>query len=118
MKYIRTKDGQIKGFEVKNKELDLIKYLSQFANYKGEYAPIKQANTIEELCDEIVVDDKTSKNCKPFIYYKDWGNILNSKVGKALDVCVGNGAIYGAIWTDKGLIFVAKMNDKGELELL
>ena len=27
-------------------------------------------------------------------------------------------AIYGAIWTDKGLIYAAKMNDKGELELL
>ena len=26
--------------------------------------------------------------------------------------------IYGAIWTSKGLIYVAKMNDKGELELL
>ena len=26
--------------------------------------------------------------------------------------------IYGAIWTDKGLIFVAKMNNEGELELL
>ena len=26
--------------------------------------------------------------------------------------------IYGAIWTDKGLIYVAKMNKKGELELL
>ena len=26
--------------------------------------------------------------------------------------------IYGAIWTDKGLIFVAKMNSEGVLELL
>ena len=26
--------------------------------------------------------------------------------------------IYGAIWTDKGLIYVAKMNEEGELELL
>ena len=26
--------------------------------------------------------------------------------------------IYGAIWTSKGLIYVAKMNDKGELCLL
>lgn len=26
--------------------------------------------------------------------------------------------IYGAIWTDKGLIYVAKMNEKGEFELL
>ena len=25
---------------------------------------------------------------------------------------------YGAIWTDKGLIYVAKMNSNGELELL
>lgn len=28
-----------------------------------------------------------------------------------------NNTIYGAIWTDKGLIYVAKMNEKGELEL-
>ena len=26
--------------------------------------------------------------------------------------------VYGAIWTSKGLIYVAKMNDKGELELI
>ena len=26
--------------------------------------------------------------------------------------------VYGSIWTDKGLIYVAKMNDKGELELI
>ena len=26
--------------------------------------------------------------------------------------------IYGAIFTDKGIIYVAKMNDEGELELL
>ena len=26
--------------------------------------------------------------------------------------------LFGAIWTDKGLIYVAKMNEKGELELL
>ena len=25
---------------------------------------------------------------------------------------------YGAIWTSKGLIYVAKMNEKGDLELL
>ena len=26
--------------------------------------------------------------------------------------------LYGAIWTDKGLIYVAKMNEDDELELL
>lgn len=30
----------------------------------------------------------------------------------------GGDELYGAIWTNKGLIYVAKMNDKGELELL
>ena len=25
---------------------------------------------------------------------------------------------YGAIWTDKGLIYIARMNIKGDLELL
>ena len=32
------------------------------------------------------------------------------------DIC--SDRLRGAIWTDKGLIYVAKMNDKGELELL
>ena len=26
--------------------------------------------------------------------------------------------VYGAIWTDKGLVYVIKMNEKGEFELL
>lgn len=26
--------------------------------------------------------------------------------------------IYGAIWTPKGLIYVAQLNERGELELL
>lgn len=35
-----------------------------------------------------------------------------------LDALATQKEVYGAIWTDKGLIYVAKMNDKGELELL
>lgn len=67
---------------------------------------IKIADTIEELCDEYV------------IVGTNWQQIIdlesaryNLKRPKELKV-------YGAIWTDKGLIYVAKMNDKGELELL
>ena len=29
--------------------------------------------------------------------------------------CLEEYEIYGAIWTDKGLIYVAKMNEKGEI---
>lgn len=35
-----------------------------------------------------------------------------------LDALATQKEVYGAIWTDKGLIYVAKMNNKGELELL
>ena len=76
---------------------------------------IKQADTIEELCDEFVCDHNNgtrvmqSKECKPQFPFSE----------KSIDYLKRNNhTFYGAIWTDKGLIYVAKMNDKGELELL
>ena len=85
MKYIRTKDGKI--------------YLinSEFILLDGD----KQADTIEELCDEFVYNKMTFKTLEETLDYAPIGS-----------------DIYGAIWTDKGLTYVAKMNDKGELELL
>lgn len=63
---------------------------------------IKQADTIKELCDEFVM----------ISYGKHKLDIgCHSYGDKKIQ-------IYGAIWTDKGLIYVAKMNEKGELELL
>ena len=32
--------------------------------------------------------------------------------------CPNGGTIKGAIWTDKGLIYVAKMDSEGKLELI
>ena len=68
---------------------------------------VKQADTIEELCDEFVIwtENKKAKE------------LANYDVAKVF-MRNYNVIIYGAIWTDKGLIYVAKMNDKGELELL
>lgn len=63
---------------------------------------LKQADTIKELCDEFVM----------ISYGKHKLDIgCHSYGDKKIQ-------IYGAIWTDKGLIYVAKMNEKGELELL
>lgn len=70
---------------------------------------LKQSDTIEELCDGLIVEQKDKPNIwftmevQEFInekeHLKDW--------------------FYKAfIKTDKGLIYVAEMNDKGELELL
>ena len=104
MKYIRTKDGIFKRYK-NSKIIDGIFYYPDngiFPEYRRE--PIlKQADTIEELCDEFIG------------IYK--GRHIKS-LSKDLWILKDCEVIYGAIWTDKGLIFVARMNSMGELELL
>lgn len=115
MKYVRTNDGI---FEIKIDEDSKKRGISNYFYFrrkdydcklylkKSDLKNYKQADTIEELCDEFV---DIYKNEKPettllsdIIYFEMYKHHI----------------IYGAIWTDKGLIYVAKMNDKGELELL
>ena len=106
MKYIRTKDS-ICGERIYENDIPEPKnehekeVLRKLRNNIGEIV-IKQADTIEELCDEFVVEDRD-----------EFAIFHNLKLAKQT-----KGIIYGAIWTDKGLIYVAKMNDKGKLELL
>ena len=62
----------------------------------------KEADIIEELCDE-------------FVYHlKGGGKFIDEKLVTSFVYK----EIYGAIWTDKGLIYVAKINEKGVLVLL
>ena len=116
MKYIRTKYGK------KIIDVSKLKYVGEDENdyffckvYKsGKESKVvkcfakkvisKVADTIEELCDEFVVFDKDNK---PQVY-----SPFNLKVWTT------DNNLFGAIWTDKGLIYVAKMNDKGEMELI
>ena len=114
MRYIRTKDGKIYELQkTKSGEKYLVKTNELIPEWNEAREVIKQADTIEELCDEAVVIDQSNYN-KPVVI-----------------LCGGNGkpfptaktfypfaTIYGAVWTDKGLIYRAKMNKKGELELL
>lgn len=67
---------------------------------------LKQADTIEELCDEFV-----------FLTYGEHCITPSLEIPKQYKENYAN-ITFGAIWTDKGLIYIAKMNDKGELELL
>ena len=126
MKFIRTKDGRIidtTKYErvektIVNGEETAIAYMYHSAsgtNWVIEYLIrpcdiLKQADTIEELCDELVMVGcyKLPPFCVPHDTTLDeiWGNYDKEAT------------CYGAIWTDKGLIYVAKMNEKGELELL
>lgn len=79
---------------------------------------IKEADTIEELCDEFVYVEYN----KPRVLNKVITREIKEKGIKVAETIYchpnWNGIIYGAIWTDNGLIYVAKLNEEGELELI
>ena len=127
MQYIRTKDGI---YKVRKPALD--EYLWEDATYVyrhehiGNKDIIKRADTIEELCDEFVdaselkttntggwLYDEFDSDNKCLVYYEN-----DERKTIPLNEFDDLSKICGAIWTDKGLIYVAKMNDEGELELL
>ena len=110
MKYIRTKGEILENTRLNMKQIGggvvEILYLSELIQPNI----ISQADTIEELCDEFVALGYGLKG-KPAV--------VNGNNGfKTIKTMLSNYEIYGAIWTDKGLIYVAKMNEKGEMELL
>ena len=112
MKYIRTNDGIYEEHKVPCLKCKYFpkNILTGEGGCQGEtfYCVYHKADTIEELCDEFVWK---APNNTPLIV----PNIHNMNIEKEIkNECI----VYGAIWTDKGLIYVAKMNDKGELELL
>lgn len=109
MKYIRTNDG-------------IYKYADYLGVFNGKrYALMDDAkgNRItmcqepKELCK---VADTIEELCDCFVDYceEDDSHLVSTEK----PIRRRNHEIYGAIWTDKGLIYVAKINDKGELELL
>ena len=115
MRYIRTKSG----IEQANYGEDFNEGKSYFykSEYRWDYGDVyhkvkvktyakngitRISNAIKELCDE-------------FVMISDGKHKLDIGCHSYGDEKI---QIYGAIWTDKGLIYVAKMNKKGELELL
>ena len=66
---------------------------------------LKQSDNLAELCDEFVYNNQIlseeDRYNEEYLSQLYWFN-----------------DVYGAIWTDKGLIYVAKMNEEGKLELL
>lgn len=105
MKFVRTKSGRI---------LTPIGYDSSIGDiYDGDETKndevVDTSDNIEELCDEFVVcyNEKTICQFAKSVWNYDEIKYLG----------MGND-FYGAIWTDRGLIYVAKMNEKGEFELI
>ena len=127
MNYIRTKDGVL-NHDNQNILIDDEETKVFIPDCPSKvFEIIKQADTIGELCDEFVGVLALENEHICHIWYNDeylgiteWDSYEEymkkiweyTKANKSL-----NEIIYGAIWTDKGLIYVAKMNEKGELEL-
>ena len=120
MKYIRTENGVYEVVKLEEVEVGQIAIRGNIAfkccespfNHLETYEDIlgnviAQADTPEELCDEFVGVDNTCENGH---------QLLRAIPYKCANYW--NGGVYGAIWTSKGLIYVAKMNEKGELELI
>jgi len=121
MNYIRTKDGvyKFKSENICKKDNELFEIQEFFEpihhiNYKLLGQIQKQADTIEELCDRFIfINKKYQEERNRYIVYTR----LFEK--KNLPKYIQNGTeIYGAIFTDKGLIYVAKMNENGDLKLI
>ena len=123
MKYVRTKnrireyEKSIKAIRFCGKDHHESNYLIRKDIKEFENSIIKQADTIEELCDCFVMFCPNAIRRKIRVYETMRSISLYSKRDKRWN---GNmvDKVYGAIWTDKGLIYVAKINEKGELELL
>lgn len=111
MKYIRTEDGIYEIIVETDNFATIEKYgFYDFSNERGkhQYRLLKNkcrvADTIEELCDE---------------YVSEWAGTYKMITKKEIWYYLTEGkTIYGAVWCEWGLKYVARMNLKGELELL
>ncbi len=82
---------------------------------------LAEADTPEELIDAYVFVSKSGET--HYVYFKsfDMGVCLGSRIENDetfKNHLLENGNVYGAIWTDKGLIYVIKLNEKGDSELI
>lgn len=124
MKYIRTKDRiyevyfeNKKGCNVNTRHfLETGQGKLFIHNFISNENIINQADTIEELCDDFVA--VVEKETKGYLIYNQCGNSFEKVKMINKNAKENNVIIYGAIWTDKGLIYVAKMNKNGELCLI
>lgn len=114
--YIRTKNRIYEVDERTKWAQYSIRGKTMVKNADFQYASneniISQSENLEELCDmTIVVDDERPNS----VFELEWG-IDNELLSKYKDV---EGVyVYGAIYTDKGLIYVAKMDSEGKLVLI
>ena len=117
MKYIKTKTGVYERLEPSEEcpEVEDNHWLLVVNGIINKHSDpiISEDDTIEMLCDEFVLYDNQLKTYGVF----DKKVITFKWIKNHLEIYKGM-TIYGAIWTSKGLEFVAKMNADGSLSLI
>ena len=125
MKFVKMKDGHIYDVSFHNVEENLKDGLETelFVAHSGKsFGSYLQGLGAVSLTKVLSVNDvaKESDNIEElFDCYVDYHEGYNADFMRINRPVKRHGhEIYGAVWTDKGLIYVAKMNEKGEWALL
>ena len=126
--YIRTKDGVYELVDTYYTCVDGVE--TYMYNDRGRGVEIRggqilnQSENLEELCDEFVLhygDTMQTSIPIPWATYErrddNWQK-HKEKLISELKKAEIKATVYGAIWTSKGLIFVAKMDNEGKLVLI
>lgn len=108
-RYIRTKGGLI----IDTQDTFPFMIVGDVIDFNsfGRFKIKSTADKIEDLCDAFVNVEIAGGFEGEFHVYRDFELAKYAADEKVTE-------IYGAIRTDKGLAYVAKMNEKGKLELL
>lgn len=105
MKYIRTNDAIYQDLGTDNLGWRTILCGKHTQTLDPKENVINEADNIKDLCDCFIEVGLGN----PMVV--TWEYVINDEDRRNFDV-------YGAILTAKGIIYVAKLNDEGELELL
>lgn len=117
-RYIRTKDDlydtkNLMYRTIKDNKVYRVGYDVEKPTFEADI--IAEADTPEELCD-LYIDEETKT-----IFHKHNGYVVNYRTNYVYSleslIKVFH-SIKGAIYTDEGLIYVIKMNDKGDWEII
>ena len=105
-KYIRTESGVYELYDTRNGA----------TNHWGYRVNERLTMLLDE---ESLKDRKTSDSIEELIDVYVCNELIFLSMEQLNHYCyIRNKDIYGAVWTSKGLIYVAKMDKDGELELL
>lgn len=120
-RYVKTDDGiyELKSPDTEHQisfdHVDIEPaYLSTNYEWIAKKDIIESADTVEELYDGYYIDDLYTKGLNYDGIFQDFDEFKNTFL-VLLYEDMANIAGYAFIKTNKGFIYVAKMNDKGEL---